>query len=459
MIEKEYSSFRDPSGFVYREQGVIFRHVNKIYLDKFEHMHSSGLYEKLVAEDMIIKHVKVKEEVDYTIIKPEKVPFISYPYEWSFSQLKDAAITTLNLHKHAMSFGMLMKDASAFNIQFINNKPKLIDTLSFDFYNEGEPWVAYGQFCSHFLAPLFLMAEVDIRMSQMLRMNIDGIPIDLASKLLEKKSKFAIKQHIHWHAKSVTKHATDGKAAKGKPIKSIKISKFNHLATINSLIKIISKLELKHVSTEWMNYYQNTNYTDKAFGSKSYIVTKYMKKVNPEIIWDLGANDGTFSRLALKTGVKSVVAFDIDPLAVEKNYLMTKEHSESILPLLLDLTNPSPALGFNNAERLTIGDRSKPDCILALALIHHLCISKNIPFEMVAESFVSQSDKLIIEFIPKEDSQVEVLLKTRDDIFNQYNQVEFEKAFSRYYDIIELSKIDDSDRTLFLMKRRGNIET
>jgi len=457
-MKKEYSSYRDPSGFVYREDDVILRHINKSYIDKFKHMHSSGLYDKLVSEDMIIEHVLVKQESDYLIIKPDKVPFISYPYEWSFSQLKDAAITTLEIHKQAMSYGMFMKDASAYNIQFINNKPKLIDTLSFEFYKEGDPWVAYGQFCSHFLSPLLLMVEVDIRMLQMLRTNIDGIPIDLASKLLKKKGGFAAKQHIHWHAKSVAKHAMDGKVEINKPKKFIKVSKFNHLATINSLIKIIQNLKLDHVSTEWMNYYSNTNYTNQAFNSKSDIVAEYLKKIKPESIWDLGANDGTFSRLAIKIGVKSVIAFDMDPVAVEKNYLMTENHTDDIFPLLFDIMNPSPCLGFNNGERLQVGDRSKPDCILALALIHHLCIGKNLPFEMIAESFSKQSNELIIEFVPKEDSQVEILLATREDIFSQYNQDEFEIAFSKYYHITELNKIDDSNRTMFLMKKRGDYE-
>jgi len=413
---------------------------------------TSGLYQTLVSKGLLIEHAEINTSTssqnDYLIIQPEKVPFISYPYEWSFNQLKDAALTTLKIQKYAMEFGMVLKDASAYNIQFLYNIPKLIDILSFEFYKEGSPWIAYGQFCRHFLAPLFLMAKVDVRLSQLLKIYIDGIPLDLASKLLKGKGGFAAKQHIHWHARSISKHSKDGENS--NKVKTIHISKFSYTALIESLIHCVENINLYDVTTEWMNYYSNTNYSDEAFLQKKNIISNFIKSENIDCVWDLGANDGTISHVALQSGANSIIAFDIDPIAVDNNYLKVKKSEEKILPLIVDLTNPSPGIGFANVERLPINLRQKPDCILALALIHHLAISNNLPFEKIAEWLSQLTKNLIIEFIPKEDSQVQTLLATRTDIFSKYNNLEFEKAFGKYFNLVKCEHITESSRIIYL---------
>jgi len=298
------------------------------------------------------------------------------------------------------------------------------------------------------------MAEVDIRLSQLMRVYIDGIPIDLASKLLKHKGGLSALQHIHMHSLSIKKHSEDGKKVNNK---QIKISKFNLLALIDNLIKTIEKIKIKEVETEWSDYYNNTNYSKSAFEHKEKIVSTYLKQMNIKKLWDLGANDGKFSRIAINSGIESVIAFDIDPIAVDLNYNMVKNNKENILPLILDLTNPSPGIGFANKERLQISERQKPDCIVALALIHHLAISNNLPFEKIAEWFSLLSDNLIIEFVPKEDSQVQILLATRDDIFVKYTQVDFENTFNKYFDLIKSEQIIDSNRTLYLFRRKDSL--
>ena len=195
------ASFRDPSGFLFSQNGILYRQINRAYADDYARLMDSGLYEKLVKANLLIPHVEVqqaaaesasspKEDAAFKVIQPERVPFISYPYEWSFSQLKEAALATLSIHKRALKLDMSLKDASAYNIQFVRGKAMLIDTLSFEAYKEGEPWTAYKQFCQHFLAPLALMSYRDIRLSQLLRVYIDGVPLDLASALLPFKTKF-----------------------------------------------------------------------------------------------------------------------------------------------------------------------------------------------------------------------------------------------------------------------------
>ena len=451
----EFSSFRDPSGFVFCQDGALFRQVNECYGRQYDHLMRSGLYDALVLEKQLVAHQIAPITPDsagaYCVIKPELIPMITYPYEWSFSQLKDAAVTTLRIHKRALEFGMILKDASAYNIQFDRGFCKLIDTLSFDFYEEGAAWVAYGQFCRHFLAPLLLMKHVDIRLQQLLRVYLDGIPLDLADRLLKGKGGFASTQHIHWHAQSIAKRAEDGKSP--GQIKTVPISKFNHIAMIDSLIRTVEQLRLENVKTEWMDYYSDTNYSPAARKSKEAIFADFMQQLCLHTIWDLGANDGSFSRIALESCAELVVAFDIDPIAVERNYRIAKEKRQNLVPLLFDLTNPSPGIGFANRERVSVEHRGKPDGVVALALIHHLAISNNLPFGKIAEWMAGLANTLIIEFVPKEDSQVQVLLATRCDIFPHYHQAEFERAFGAHFSIVRKEPVQDSLRTIYLFQK------
>lgn len=454
-------SFRDPSGYVFYHQGNVYRQINQVYEDDYNLLMSSGLYQMLVDKKILIPHEEIsrkefpesyKFDEHYKIIKPEKIPFVSYPYEWCFSQLKDAALTTLKIQRIALEHGMTLKDASSYNIQFKNGKPVFIDTLSFEKYNEGEPWVGYRQFCQHFLAPLSLMALKDVRFNQLLKIYIDGIPLDLASSILAFKThfNFSLQTHIHFHAKTQQRYSD-----KSEGVRKHRVNKIGLLGIIDNLESFIRKLKLKDLKTEWANYYEdNNNYSSIAMEAKKSDVAKFLDKVKPLSVWDLGANNGVFSRIAEKKGI-STIAFDIDPIAVEMNYLScSKEENTKILPLLLDLTNPSPGIGWENIERLSFIERGPTDAALALALIHHLAISNNVPFAKLADFFAKITKWLIIEFVPKEDSQVQKLLATRKDVFPLYSQHNFEIAFSEKFEIHDSIKIDDSLRTLYLMKKK-----
>ncbi len=448
-------SFRDPSGFLFKENGKIYRRINKVYADDYEQLMSSGLYNNLVKNHLLIPHIETKlkdtdDDLFYKIIQPELIKFISYPCEWSFSQLKDAALTTLNIQKISMEHGMSLKDSTAYNIQFWNGKPVLIDTLSFEKYKEGEPWVAYKQFCQHFLLPLVLMSYTDIRLSQLFRIYIDGIPLDLGAKLLPRKTrfKFSIFAHIHLHAKSQKKY-------EDKTIeKKSRISKFKLLALIDSLETTIKNLKWNPKGTEWADYYDITNYSSDAFKCKKDYIEEFLKSINPASVWDLGANTGIFSRIASEKNIPTI-SFDVDPAAVEKNYQICKEKNETnILPLILDLTNPSGGIGWANQERMSFIERGPVDAVFALALIHHLAISNNLPLINIAEFFSSICKFLIIEFVPKSDSQVKKLLLTREDIFDKYDKENFEKDFDNYFNNRKCLKIEGSERYLYLMEKK-----
>jgi hypothetical protein len=450
------SSFRDPSGFLFYQDNTLYRQVNITYKENYDHLMGSGLYKILVDAELLIPH----EEVDikpvmpdkaYKIIKPEPIPFISYPYEWSFSQLKDAALTTLEIQKKSLKFGMSLKDCSAYNIQFRMGKPIFIDTLSFEKYVHGRPWVAYRQFCQQFLAPLALMSHRAIQLGQLLRVFIDGIPLDLASSLLPFHThfKFSLLTHIHLHAKSQKHYAN-----KDVDISSRKMSRLSLLALIENLESAVKKLKWHPKGTQWADYYQDTNYSADAFHHKKQIVAEFLDKINPKDLWDLGANVGIFSRIASSKGAR-VISFDIDPAAVEKNYLDCIAKGETnILPLLIDLTNPSPGIGWENEERLSLLERGPVNTALALAIIHHMAIVNNLPLDKIARFFDKICSSLIIEFIPKSDSQVKRLLSTREDIFPNYTQQAFEHEFGRYFIIQSAIRIKDSERTLYLMQRK-----
>ena len=451
----ENSSFRDRSGFLFYYENEIYRIINFSYKKQYEKFMNSELYQKLEEKNLIITHSEIENlDIDcdyYKIIKPEKIPFISYPYEWSFSQLKDAALLTLRIQKAAMKYGMTLKDGSAFNIQFHNGHPIFIDTLSFEIYEEGQIWKPYKQFCQHFLAPLALISKKDVRLNLLSKIFIDGIPIDLAAKLLPKTTfgNFGLMAHIHAHAKS-QKHYED----KDAKIKQKTLSKRSFEGLIESLKSSIEKMTWNENNTEWGDYYSDTNYTEKSFEEKKQFISLAIDQVKPKLVWDMGANTGVFSRLASTKGI-ATISYDIDPLAVEKNYLSSSQNSEqNILPLILDLTNPSSGIGWNHNERMSIIQRGPADMVFALALVHHLAISNNVPLNKIAEFFSQISKFLIIEFVPKSDSQVKRLLLTREDIFENYDEKNFEIEFSKFFKIINSKKILDSERTIYIMENK-----
>ncbi len=453
-MNKHSASFRDPSGYIFTHQGQIYRQITPLGLTDYRAFVDSGLYESLTKKNYLISHEELDESLagEGTTIKPDFVPFISYPYEWSFAQLKDAALLTLFIQMEALKMGQTLKDASAYNIQFHNGRPIFIDTVSFEPYEEGKPWVAYKQFCQHFLAPLALASYVDIRCLKLLMSHIDGIPLDLTSLMLPRKTRFKlpIVTHLHWHAKTQTKYAD--KQTNNK--KGAKISKMGMLGLVDNLKSTVKKLTWNPKGTEWGDYYSFTNYNTESFENKKTIVNAWLKKSQPKSVWDLGANDGTFSRLASSQGIHTV-AFDIDPIAVEKNYRQIRKEKESnLLPLILDLTNPSPAIGWAHIERDNIEQRGPVDVLMALALIHHLAIANNLPLDSVASYFSRLTNNLIIEFVPKGDSQVDILLATREDIFPSYNVEGFEKAFAEYFDLVEKQAVVDTKRIMYLYKRR-----
>ncbi len=450
------ASFRDPKGFVFEQGGRLYRHIAPSYGEDLKLLKSSGLLEELWDAGLLVRHEELPPSLSpergaICVLSPERIPFISYPSEWCFSQLRDAALLTLDIALRAENRGMTLRDASAFNVQFLRGKPIFIDTLSFERAEPGAPWAAYRQFCQHFLAPLALMAKCDVRYSGLYRQFIDGIPLDLASRALPIRSylSLGLLMHVHLHARSQRRYESD--VAVARSAGATKVSKTGLLGILDSLRSTVLSLQWRPGGTEWGDYYEHTNYSPSAMSAKEQLVQRFVSQRAPKVVWDLGGNAGRFSRVAAATGAY-VVSADIDPTAVEKNYRAVRRGAETLLlPLLLDLTNPTPSFGWHHAERSALLERGPADLVMALALIHHLAISNNVPLTIIAEFFRAAGRDLVIEFVPKSDSQVKRLLASRPDIFPDYTREGFEEAFRQYFSIVAVEPVEGSERLLYLM--------
>ena len=326
--------------------------------------------------------------------------------------------------------------------------------LSFEIYEEGKPWTAYRQFCQHFLAPLALMAKTDVRLGNLLRIHIDGVPLDLASRLLPSSTRFnlGLLTHIHAHASAQKQAGTKPVAAKASA--QARFSKMAMLGLVDSLESTIKSWSGARPAPPGAIITTTPIIHRDAFEAKKKVVSQFLDQITPDSVWDIGGNTGVFSRLASQRGIRTL-SFDLDPAAIEQNYRQARaEKSTTLTPLILDLTNPSPAMGWDGKERQSIFERGPAGAVLALALIHHLAISNNVPLLRVAEFFAGLSRWLIIEFVPKEDSQVQRLLSSRQDIFTDYTEEGFTAAFSHYFDVRAAEAVSGSARKVFLLEKR-----
>ncbi len=449
----EQSSFRDPDGFVFESEGNVFRWVGLPYQADYDRLVEGGLRDNLFSRELLLPFEECSSEPPagcYKILKPRRVPFISYPYEWCFSQLKDAALTTLEIQRTALQHGMSLKDASAFNIQFVDGTASLIDTLSFEIYRPGRPWVAFRQFCQHFLAPLALMSYRDVRLSQLLRSYIDGLPLDLVRPLMPLRSWLRPGLLAYLHLHSLAGHVKADLSHKITTSRTFSLNSFHSL--IDHLQSTVESLCWRPPPVSWSTYDSPELTESPYFISKRAVLGTYLDLLDVRAAWDFGANTGYFSRQVADHGVFTV-SMDSDPACVEASYLQMKQKKQRfLLPLFMDLTNPSASIGWSNQERRSVFRRGKPGLILGLGLVHHLVISNNVPLNMVADLFSRHTEHLVVEFIPKDDPRVQVMLRDREDIFTNYSQQEFEAQFQRHFKVERRDSLSSSSRVMYLMR-------
>lgn len=447
------ASFKDPSGFVFEWEGKYYRQVNQYYAAQYRQLMDSGLYAQLVQKGWLVKHEEVHTNLTnsddwYLTLRPETILYISYPYEWCFAQFRDAALLTLRILRTALEFGMILKDATPFNIQFHKGKPVFIDTLSFDTYDPSQPWVAYRQFCQCFLFPLYLEHYLKSDIQKILSTYINGIPVDIIAKLLPLKSRLNLGVWLHVYLQNTNIGEKGNKATARFSRK-----KLNDLVThLENIIRNFP--DDKPIKTTWSNYYDDTILSQSYLQEKEKLVRDFCAQTGARTALDLGANDGHFSKILAGMGME-VVATDMDSRCINRLYLETKKQSGlALLPLVMDVSNPSPAVGFNNQERSAFHDRIQMELVLALALVHHLVIGRNISLQTLAGYFNKIAPQLIMEFVPKDDEKVQQMLRSRQDVFIDYHQEQFETVFSQYFTIKRQENIPGTKRTLYWMVRK-----
>ena len=449
------SSYRDPSGFLFYKNEILYRQVNQVFKKDFELLIEGGLYQSLVEKKILISHELIRENLTgspdwYLTLQPEIIPFISYPYEWCFDMLKDAALLTIETAKEALNFGMMLRDASAYNIQLSKGKMIFIDTLSFEEYDEQKPWVAYRQFCEHFFAPLALMHYLKQPLQSLLIACPDGIPLSVAAKMLPFKSKLNLHTYLHLHL-----HSSVAKKNRSEIDQKRAFSKQKMKNLLRSLEDGIKSFSFSQSPTVWSSYYEEANQRDDYVAVKKEILTDWVSKLNFSTVLDTGANEGEFSELVANKSA-CVISTDLDHSSINRLYNKIQQKSiPNIYPLIMDLANPSPAIGVNNEERTSFLQRTKVNLTLALALVHHLALGRNIPFHKIAKMYHSITVYLVIEFIPPTDEKVRLMTIHKKDLLINYSEEYFTSAFQNYFSILEKREINNSGRILFLMEKKN----
>lgn len=449
------ASFRDPCGFIVHEGNSVLRVINKMYEKEYSHLTKSGLSEILIKKDLMISYQEITTDKKYSVsqykvVEAKKIQFISYPHEWCFSQLKDAALLTLKIDEIAVEYNMMLKDATAYNVQFDCGKAIFIDTLSFDLVEQNYEWKAYKQFCEFFLVPLCLMIYKDPRLSILLKDFINGIPLDLGVKLIPVR--FLLKPSVFLHLFLQNK-LQKSKAINNKINSKNIISKQQHKLLIAYLKYFIESMTLPKNHTEWDKYYSDFKEVNMIYLTfKEKLVEEFVRQLSPKIIWDIGANDGHFSRIASKYSTQ-VISIDKDWRSTEYNYNECKRNNiDNIYPIISDLVNQDGGFGWNNEERKPLFSRlKKPDLIIALALMHHI-INENVPINKFLDLLRFSSEYVILEYIPKTDPNVVSMIKTRGLSWNYIEESEFQKLVISKFEILKTTPIGASNRSLYLLK-------
>lgn len=456
-------SYRDPAGEVYVAGGRVLRTVNPVASERYTRMRDIGIIEQAMADGRVVgtRELPRSEWPEALasaahVLEHEKIPYISYPYEWSFKQLKAAALLHLDLQLDLFKRGAVLSDASAYNVQFIGSRPVFIDVLSVTPYVSGQYWTAHRQFCEQFLNPLLLRALKGVPHNAWFRGALEGIQTaDLASLL-------SLRDKLSWRVLSqVVLPAKLGRQALRDPNAAVErvrhVKAFPEAAYLGFLTQLrgwISSLRPRSGDdTVWQEYAVANTYARQEAAEKRNVIQAFVRKVAPQSLIDLGCNTGDYSVAALEAGAGHVVGFDFDNNAIDQAFERSKAGALAFLPLLLDAANPSPDQGWMQRERTGFGGRANADAVIALAFEHHLAIGKNIPLGQVVEWIVSLAPAGIIEFVEKSDETVQRMLALREDIFPGYTKEAFESALSSHARIEAATIISSGGRTLFEFSR------
>ena len=465
----EPGSFRDRTSRVFYRDGAVLRGLNAHAAQEWEVLKTKPFFRQSMAEGKIVRTEQVAPtdsspnaeqwgEQWSVILKHQAVPFISYPYEWPFSMLQDAALLTLELQAAALNGDITLKDATPFNVQWSGSQPVFIDIPSFERLRPGEPWVGYRQFCQLFLYPLFLQAYKDIPFQPWLRGNLEGIEPAQCARLMSFRDLFrpGVLSHVILQAKAQASYAQTERNLK-KDLRQAGFHKALIQANVGRLQKQITQLTWKQSRSTWSDYTEALPYTESEQHQKTDFVRRITHSRRWPLVWDLGCNTGTFARIAAENA-DYVLAMDIDALVIERFYCELKqEQSPNILPLVSNVADPTPNLGWRGLERKALVERGRPDLTLCLALLHHVVISAHIPLREFITWLASLGTALVIEFVTRDDPMVQTLLRHKADHYTDYDLEYFERCLAGAFEIDRQETLKSGTRILYYARSKRQV--
>lgn len=458
-------SYRDREGRVFESDGRLLRALSARALEEWDAVSATPFFARAMADGRVVETRRVDLPADAPVataqpwvaaLEHQRIPFISYPYEWSFGMLRDAALLQLELLREALEAGFVLKDSSAYNLQWIGSRPVFIDVPSFERHRQGEPWIGYLQFCQLFLYPLLLTAYRDIPFRGLLRGSLDGVPPATAAAMFSLRDRLrpGVLTHVALQAR-LQAAQSGGQRSVRRQLADAGFGRELILANVRKLSRLITRLEWKRSASTWVDYRETHSYSDADHAAKKEFVRAAAAAVPRRMVWDLGANTGDFSRVC-REHAEYILAIDADELAVERMYReLNAEGDGKILPLVGNLVDPSPGLGWLGRERRPLPDRGRPDLVLALALIHHVVIGANLPLDDFVDGLARLGGDLVIEFVHKDDPMVRQLLLEKEDRYADYDRDRLERALSRHWTIAERLALGSGTRTLYFARRAG----
>jgi hypothetical protein len=466
--EFEPGSFRDPHGRVLLAPDGVYRALSETGLADWRAFDESGLAAELAAEGKLVATEQASDadvqriagelpSPPAGVLKHERIPFVSYPYEWPFSMLKAAALLQLELTERALDHGLILKDATPYNVQFRGSRPVFIDVSSFERLREGEPWAGYRQFCMLFLYPLMLEAYRGVDFQPFLRGSIDGIPpAQMAALMKGSKLNKGVLSHVRLHSRLEASSAERaGSDVKGE-MKKAKFSTELIRSNLKRLRKLVEGMEWKAGRSVWSEYREENTYSDADDEAKAEFVRATAAAAPTALTWDLGANDGAYSKIAAESS-DCVVALDFDHATIDGlSRRLAADDDERILPLVGNLVDPSPGLGWRGAERRPLERRGDPGLVLALALVHHISITGNVPMAELLDWFASLGAPLVIEFPTRDDPMVKRLLAAKaEGHHTDYELDEFERLLGERFEVSKREQLPSGSRVMFAARPRG----
>ena len=451
----EPGSYRDRNGGVFYRDGEVLRGISTKALANWQRLTATRFFEDFTSRGNIVRTEQMGDPVAEdgpwaAVLRHEPIPFVSYPYEWTFGMLKDAALLHLDLMLAALDEGFILKDSSAYNVQWRGVQPVFIDIPSFEPLEEGQPWVGYRQFCELFLYPLMLQAYKGTDFRPWLRGRLDGISAGALRPLLSARDLLRPGVIMHVVAQNALQRRYSGQSSNVRgTLAQAGFDKSLIVRNALNLRKIVSGMTPGGSKTEWSDYARTHSYGEADFDAKCAFVRHAAGHRRWRRVWDIGCNTGTFSRIAAEHA-DHVVAMDGDWMAIEALYQSQKERREdSILPLVVNLSDPSPGQGWRGAERKALSERGRPDLTLCLALIHHMVISANIPMANFIQWLADLGTALVIEFVGREDEMVKTLLRNKDDQYDDYHVEIFERLLSEHFEIRDSRPLKGGKRSIY----------